>query len=483
MPRPLIIIPARLTLVRSRRDQGNHGPRPPTAPALRGRHQRRAAAARQHRVAVRARSARGADQPQRAGLVRPDHHAQQLFAGAGGRRGRRGIRGRLRGGDRNRRPVDRDRQVGEGDPRPLCRRRDAPRRGVGRLYRAARRDANLIPDPAVPVPGAGNRLMPMMVGRSVAAAGILLAALVPAGAQQYPSRSIMLVVPNPAGGSVDLVARAVADTMSRSLGQQVVVENRAAGASGTVATRQVARATPDGYTLLLGYTGNLGTGPSLYRNVGYDPRKDFAAIGSIASSPSLVLAHSSISAQNARELIALLKAAPEPFQIGSPGTGSVNYLTAALFAERARVKIQQIPYKGSHNMMTDLIGGHIKLGFNPIPVSRSALEGKLVRALAVTSSRRTSFMPSLPTLAEAGLDGFDAVLTYGLVAPVGTPKPIVERLNAALRAALDTAAVRDRLLQDGAEPMPNTPEQHAAIIDREETQWSAVVRLAGLQPQ
>ena len=325
--------------------------------------------------------------------------------------------------------------------------------------------------------------MPTMVGRSLAAAIVLLAALAPAGAQQYPTRSIMLVVPNPAGGSVDLVARAVADTMGRSLGQQVVVENRPAGASGTVATRQVARSAADGYTLLLGYTGNLGTGPSLYRNVGYDPRKDFAAIGSIASSPSLVLAHPSMPAQNARELIALMKSARDPYQVGSPGTGSVNYLTAALFAERARVKIQQIPYKGSHTMMTDLIGGHIKLGFNPIPVSRSALEGKLVRALAVTSARRSSFMPDLPTLSEAGLPDFDAVLTYGLVAPAGTPRAIVERLNAALRSALATDAVRQRLLQDGAEPIPNTPEEHAAIIDREETQWSAVVRLAGLQPQ
>jgi tripartite-type tricarboxylate transporter receptor subunit TctC len=325
--------------------------------------------------------------------------------------------------------------------------------------------------------------MPFAIGRCLAAIAALLAALSPAAGQQYPSRNLMLVVPNPAGGSVDLVARAVADTMSKSLGQTVVVENRAAGASGTVASRQVARSAPDGYTLLLGYTGNLGTGPSLYRNVGYEPRRDFAAIGLIASAPSLVLAHPSISARDPRELIALMKAAAKPYQVGSPGTGSVNYLTAAIFAERAGVKIQQIPYKGSHNMMTDLIGGHIKLGFSPIPVSRAAIESKLVRALAATSLRRSSFMPDLPTVAEAGLAGFDAVLTYGLVAPAGTPQAIVERLNAALKAALASEMVGRRLVQDGAEPMPGTPEEHAAVIDREATEWAAAVKLAGLQPQ
>jgi tripartite-type tricarboxylate transporter receptor subunit TctC len=178
-----------------------------------------------------------------------------------------------------------------------------------------------------------------------------------------------------------------------------------------------------------------------------------------------------------------MKTAREPFQVGSPGTGSVNYLTAALFAQRAGVKIQQIPYKGSNTMMTDLIGGHIKVGFNPIPVSRAAVEGKLVRALAVTSRQRSSFLPNLPTLAEAGLKGFDAVLSYGLVAPAATPPAIVARLNAALRAAVTAEAVRKRLLQDGAEPLASSPAEHAAVIDREETQWSAVIRSVGLRPK
>src|SRR5262249_44288151 len=161
--------------------------------------------------------------------------------------------------------------------------------------------------------------------------------------------------------TVDLMARAVADTMGSSLGQQVVVENRAAGASGTVASRQVAKSTPDGYTLLLGYTAVLGTAPSLYPNLGYDPRKDFAAVGRIASAPSLLLAHPSVPARNAADLIALMREARDPYQVGSPGTGSVNYFTAGLFALKAGVKIQQIPYKGSNPMITDMIGGHIKV--------------------------------------------------------------------------------------------------------------------------
>ena len=211
-----------------------------------------------------------------------------------------------------------------------------------------------------------------------------------AGAQTYPNRPIILVVPNPPGGTVDIMARAVADTLSTSLGQPVVVENHPAGASGTVAARQVARMTPDGYTLLIGYTTLLATSPTLYPNAGFDPRKDFTPVGLIASAPSVLIANLDVPARNAQELIALMKKSPEPYQVGSPGTGSTNYLTAGLFAVQAGVKIQQIPYKGSAPVITDLIGGHIKVAFNPIPVSRAAIENNLIRALAVSSLKRSS---------------------------------------------------------------------------------------------
>jgi tripartite-type tricarboxylate transporter receptor subunit TctC len=305
----------------------------------------------------------------------------------------------------------------------------------------------------------------------------------PAAGETYPSRPITLVIPLPPGGTNDIMARAVADKLSAALGQQVVIENRAAGGSGTVGTRQVAKATPDGYTLLLGYTSTLATGPSMYRNVGYDPRKDFAPIGLIAVAPALLLVHPSLPVRDVADLIAMMKRANPPFQVGTPGIGTVNYLAAVLFAQQAGVEVQQIPYKGSNPLTTDLAGGHVKVGFNPIPVSRAAIESGLIRALAGTSLKRSTLFPDLPTVAESGLPGFDAVLSYGLVAPAGTPQPIIARLNEELRAALATDDVRKRLHQEGAEPMPTTPEEHAAVIDREETKWSALIKSSGLKPE
>jgi len=328
--------------------------------------------------------------------------------------------------------------------------------------------------------------MAMRYGGFSALGFILLANLVsvaPTRADDYPNRAITLVIPLPPGGSNDIMARAVADKLSASLGQQVVVENRASGGSGTVATRAVAKGPADGYTILLAYTSTMATGPHMFTNVGYDARKDFAPIGLIASAPALLLVHPSITVKDVKELIALMKSSREPFQVGTPGVSTVNHLAAVLFAHQAGVKLQYIPYKGSQPLTTDLIGGHVKVGFNPIPVSRAAIEGKLIRALAGTSLKRSSTFPDLPTVAESGLPGFDAVLTYGLVAPAGTPRPIIERLNKELRAALATDDVKRRLIADGAEPMPTTPEEHAKIIDQEDIKWSAIIKSAGIKPE
>ena len=305
----------------------------------------------------------------------------------------------------------------------------------------------------------------------------------PAFAQSWPTKPITLVIPLPPGGTNDIMARAVGDKLSISLGQQVVIENRAAGGSGTVGTRAVAHSAPDGYTILLGYTSNLATAPSMYKSIGYDPRKDFTPLGLIASAPALLLLHPSLKVANVAELIAMMKAAKEPFQIGTPGIGTVNYLASILFAQQANVKVQQIPYKGSNPLSVDLIGGHVKVGFNPIPVSRSAMDGGLIRALAATSMKRSTLLPDLPTVAESGLPGFDAVLSYGLVGPAGMPRPIVDKLNKALRDALAMDDVRKRLFQEGAEPLSTTPEEHAEVIDREETKWSALIKASGIQPE
>jgi tripartite-type tricarboxylate transporter receptor subunit TctC len=318
----------------------------------------------------------------------------------------------------------------------------------------------------------------------VSAAVTGLAALsVQATAQTYPTRPITLVIPLPPGGSNDIMARAVADKMSAALGQQIVIENRAAGGSGTVGTRAVARAEPDGYTLLLGYTSNLATAPSMYRNIGYDPRKDFAPVGIIATAPGLLLLHPSIKVKTVAELIALMKSSKEPYQIGTPGIGTVSYLASILFAQQAGLEVEQIPYKGSNPLNTDLIGGHVKVGFNPIPVSYGTIESGLIRALAATSMKRSTLLPDVPTLAESGLPGYDAILSYGIVAPAGTPRPIIDRLNQALNAALATEEVRKRLIKEGGEPEPGTPERQADIIDREETKWSKIIHAANLSPQ
>lgn len=318
---------------------------------------------------------------------------------------------------------------------------------------------------------------------------VALVAIVASGAEglkaagDYPNRPIILVIPLPPGGTNDIMARAVSDKMSVTLGQRIVVENRNAGGSGTVGTREVAHAAPDGYTLILGYTSTLATGPHLYKDVGYNPRKDFAPIGLIASAPALLLVYKDVPARSVGELITLMKNAKEPYQVGTPGAGTVNYLASVLFAQQAGVKVEQIIEKGSNPLITDMMGGFVKVGFNPIPVSRAALDGGFIRALAVTSTRHSTLMPNLPTLAESGLPGFDATLTYGLLAPGGTPQPIVEKLNKALNDALADADVRKRLINEGGEPEAGPPERQAAAIDHEDTKWAAVIEAAGLQPK
>ena len=300
-------------------------------------------------------------------------------------------------------------------------------------------------------------------------------------AQDYPSRPITLVVPFPPGGTNNIMARAVADKLSESLGQQVVVENRGGGAAGTIGTRQVAKSPPDGYTLLLAYTSNLATGPNLFANVGYDPRKDFEPVGLVAAASSVLVAHPSLPARSVSELIALMRQTGEKFQFASPGVGTVNHLALEMFAHMAGLKFTHIPYKSSGSAMTDLIGGHNLLQFTPIPAARAAIDGGLIRALAVTGTKRSSLLPDVPTVAESGLPGFNVSLRYGVVAPAGTPRAVVERLNKELRAALATEDVRRRIMNEGAEPLPGTPEEYAAVIDREEKMWATLIRSVGLK--
>jgi tripartite-type tricarboxylate transporter receptor subunit TctC len=309
-----------------------------------------------------------------------------------------------------------------------------------------------------------------------------LAALGPAVAQTYPTRPITLVVPFAPGGSASTAARSVADKMGEALGQQIVVDNRG-GAGGTVATRAVAKAAPDGYTILVVTSATVGTSPSLFQNVGYDPRKDFEPIGLIAATPNLIAVHPSFPARSLTELIKIGKETAEPIAYGSPGTGTLNHLTVELLAYRTGMKVSHVPYKGAAPALNDLLGGHIGVLISAIPNAHSHILAGTIYGLAVTGAKRSGLLPNLPTFAEAGLPGYDVPLRWGLAAPAGTPRAIVEKLNSALNAALATDEVRQRLAVEGAEPEPTTPEAYAGIIDREVTMWSDLVKAAGIKAE
>ena len=314
------------------------------------------------------------------------------------------------------------------------------------------------------------------------AAAALTGSAAYAAAAEYPARPITLVVPYAAGGGNDVIARIVAEKMATSLGQPIVIENRG-GAGGTIATRQVARAEPDGYTLLIA-TSSLAINPSLYPNVGYDPRKDFAGVGLIASSGNILLVHPSVPARSVAELITLAKQQPGKLTFGSTGTGSSVHLAAELFAGMAGIKINHVPYKGSAPALNDLVGGHTTMIFSTMASAAGlAKDGSKVRALAVTGGKRSALFPELPTVAEAALPGYEAVLHYGIVAPAGTPRPIVEKVNAALNAALMTEDVRRRLALEGAEALPVKPEEHDADIAAEEAKWSEIIRKSGMKAE
>jgi tripartite-type tricarboxylate transporter receptor subunit TctC len=304
----------------------------------------------------------------------------------------------------------------------------------------------------------------------------------PARAQSYPNRIITMVVPFPPGGSTSLVGRVIADKMSQLLGQGIVVDNRG-GAGGTVGSKAVAKSEPDGYTLMVGYTGTLAVGPSLYRNAGYDPRKDFAPIGSIGCAPSSLVVHPSFPVKTVAELIAYARANPGKVNFGSAGVGTVGHITGEYFAHATGIQIVHIPYKGTGPALSDLLGGHIPMSFSPIATTAGNVKAGLLRGLAVTSVRRNNLLPDVPTMIEAGVPDFEASLCYGLVAPAGTPRPVIDRLNKELRTTLDSDEVKKQLELDGTEIIPSTPEQYADFIDRDEKKWSGLVKASGVEPE
>jgi tripartite-type tricarboxylate transporter receptor subunit TctC len=309
---------------------------------------------------------------------------------------------------------------------------------------------------------------------AVALAAVTLGAGAPAHSQAYPSRTVTLVVPFPPGGGVDALARIVAEKLTVALHQTFVVENRV-GAGGTVGTRAVAKAEPDGYTLLLGHTGTISINPSLYANAGYDPRKDFTPIGMIASMPVALISHPDFPAKTVAEVIAYAKRNPGKLNFGTSAVGTGGNLTAEYFKSVAGLDMTIVPYRGTGPLINDLLGGHVPVSFGVLPPAMGNIQGGKLRAIAVTGTKRFSLLPDVPTASESGLPGFDAVLHYGLLAPPGLPRPIVERLNTELRALIGAAEVKTRIQDEGGDAMPSSPEEYAADIDKEETKWSALI--------
>ena len=306
------------------------------------------------------------------------------------------------------------------------------------------------------------------------------ASLCGASAADYPTRQITLVVPYTPAGGVDAMARVVAMKLSDSLKQQVVVENRPGG-GGTIGTRAVMRAAADGYTLLLGHTGTISINPSLYVNQHMDPRKDFAPIGLIASMPVALLAHPSFQPKTIAEVIALAKKDPGKLNVGTSAIGTGGYMCAELFKAEAGVDVAIIPYKGTAPVMNDLLGGHVPVAFGVLPPALGNLQSGNLRAIAVTSKQRFSLLPDVPTFDESGMPGFEAVLHYGLLAPAGTPKEIVDKLSDELRKIVNTDDVKARIHAEGGDPMTSTAAEYAADIDKEENKWATLVHKLGLK--
>ncbi len=307
------------------------------------------------------------------------------------------------------------------------------------------------------------------------AALVALACCAPAMAEDYPARPVTLIVPFPAGGGVDTVGRVIAAKLSVALGQQVVVENRA-GAGSVIGIRAAAKAAPDGYTILMGTTG-----ASAPANPGYDIVKDFAPIGLIASIPIMVQANPATPVNSLTDIVALAKKEPGKLTVGTPPPPTLNYFGVELFKSMTGAPVTIVTYKGTGPLTNDLVAGHVMLAFNTVPPAIGNIQAGKIRAIAVCAPARLAALPDVPTAAEAGLPGLDVVLYYGLLAPAGTPPAIVQRLNKELRQIVSSEDMKTRLISDGGGPLPSTPEEYAANIEREEGKWRALVDKLGLK--
>jgi tripartite-type tricarboxylate transporter receptor subunit TctC len=295
-----------------------------------------------------------------------------------------------------------------------------------------------------------------------------------ARAEDYPSRPITLIVPYPAGGGVDTIGRLIAQQLTAALGQQVIIENRP-GAGAVIGTRAAAKAPPDGYTLVM-----LTTGISLPANTGYDTAKDFAPVGTIASAPIVLMTHPSSPVKSLADVIALAKKEPGKLTAGTPPPPTLNYFAAELLKVMTGADVTIVTYKGTGPLTNDLVGGHVMLAFNTIAPAIGNIQAGTIRPIVVLAPTRAAALPNVPTAAEAGLPGFEAVLYYGIATPAGTPRPVIDRLNKELRAIVTSEEISKRLIADGGDPVATTPEEYAANLARGEAKWAELVKKIGL---
>ncbi|MCE9639516.1 MAG: tripartite tricarboxylate transporter substrate binding protein, partial [Betaproteobacteria bacterium] len=311
-----------------------------------------------------------------------------------------------------------------------------------------------------------------MPGRiqSAAAAALFAYASILAGSAvaqpAYPAKAIRYVVPFPAGGPLDIVARAIGQELNKSWGQPVIIDNRP-GAGGNIGADLVAKAPADGYTILMGAVSTHAINVTLYNKLPYDPIRDFAPVTLITSVPNVLVVHPSVPANNVKELIALAKSRPGQLNFASGSTGSAGHLAGELFNSMAGVRMTHIPYKGAAPAVVDLMAGHVSLMFDNMSSALPNIKTARVRALAVTTLKRSPLLPQLPTISEAGLRGFDVATWFGIFAPAGTPSDIVTRLNGEIVRILHTAEMKERLALLGAEPIGNKPDEFAAFVKAE----------------
>ena len=301
-------------------------------------------------------------------------------------------------------------------------------------------------------------------------------------AQDYPVRPVRMIVPFAAGGGSDVVARTVATKLSESLGQPVVVDNRP-GAGGNIGTDMVAKAAPDGYTLLMGVVGPIAINPSLFGNLPYDPIRDFAPITQAVFVTNMLVINPSVPANNLKELIAYGRANPGKLASGTGGTGTAGHMASELFKSMTKLDMLVIPYKGGAPAVNDLLGGQVNMTFEAILATLPHVRAGKLKAIAVTTSSRSSLLPDVPTVAEAGLPGYAANNWYGFLAPANTPRPVIDRLNREIVKILGTPEIKEKFAALGAESVGNTPEEFAANIKSDVEKWKAVVVETGAKAQ